>query len=115
MTDQLTRHAATAAPPVEGAFAMQIEDVFHLPHGRTTFTGYVSGAPVSLRGRVCDLVVDEHVVQTLELEGEMIPRRIDPSITEARRLRSVSTIAEVRLDAETARSRRCRLVDHVVV
>lgn len=113
MTDHMTDPAlatAVAAPPVAG-FEMQIHDVFRLT-GRTALVGHVTaGAKVDLRGLHCDLVVDDQVVQSLTLEGLMIPRITDPARLKAPRPTSVSTRDPVPLDPETVRAHACRLVE----
>jgi hypothetical protein len=84
---------------------MQVEDVFRLGDGRTVLVGSVSGCSDSLVPALrCDLIVGGRMIQTLDLEGEMLAEKRSPS-----GLRSVSTFHAVELSEDVVRNADCRL------
>lgn len=116
MTDHMSNPAlatAVAAPPAAG-FEMRVQDVFRLTD-RTALVGHVtSGSKIDLRGLRCDLLVDDRVVQTLTLEGLMLPRITDLARANEPRPTSVSTRDLVPLDHDSVRAHACRLVQHPI-
>jgi hypothetical protein len=94
------------------SFTFTIGTLFRLSDGRTVLVGTVGGVPGPplLRRSRCELLVDGDVLQTLEIEGEVITEREVPDDR-----RSVTTRDEVALTQELIEERvctlRCRSVD----
>lgn len=80
---------------VSVTFWMAIDDVFRLQGGRTVFVGAVRSSHRHVPAMTCELLLDGRVIQSLRLEGEMLPEKRHP---EPRR--SVSTLDSVHVDRQ---------------
>jgi hypothetical protein len=85
--------------------SMQITEIFQLGDGRTVLVGHVESGRDFIRRTKCRLTVDGRAVQTIELEGEMLPEKRTPDPR-----RSVSTFDAVRVTDADVKARDVRLL-----
>lgn len=79
------------------AFSLEVQDVFSFADGRTVFVGKLDTDASYVRPARCELIVDDHVLDEFDVEGEMMPTPRKPE------MRSISTSALLRVDLATLR------------
>jgi hypothetical protein len=89
-------------------FSMKITDFFKFQDGRTVLTGPIDdGREVLLQPGPCEILVDGHLVATVEIHPELPLSRM--SVPERSAERAVGTRDDTKLTRELVLSQDCRL------
>jgi hypothetical protein len=101
-----------AARESKTMFEMLIKERFDITGLGTALVGIITGHDNLIRSCTCDLLVEDQIVTTLQLDGEMLPHR-SLSLPHTN-YRAVSTRDTFPVTDEVIRSGRCKLAGKVI-
>ena len=87
-------------------FNLRVTNIFNFSNGHTVIVGEIIGNANLIRKCTCELRINNMVKQVINIEGENIVKKIDPT----NKLRSLTTLENVELTKEEAQSGKWELV-----